>query len=45
MGGVMIVLTLDITALLWARWNEFLALTLMSVVVLAALAPPGRRLT
>ena len=37
MGGVMIVLTLDITALLWARWNEFLALTLMSVVVLAAL--------
>ena len=33
----MIVLTLDITALLWARWNEFLALTLMSVVVLAAL--------
>ena len=37
MGGMMIVLTLDITALLWARWNEFLALTLMSVVVLAAL--------
>ena len=37
MGGVMIVLTLDITALLWARWNEFLALTLMSVIVLAAL--------
>ena len=37
MGGVMIVLTLAITALLWARWNEFLALTLMSVVVLAAL--------
>ena len=37
MGGVMILLTLDITALLWARWNEFLALTLMSVVVLAAL--------
>ena len=37
MGGGMIVLTLDITALLWARWNEFLALTLMSVVVLAAL--------
>ena len=36
MGGVMIVLTLDITALLWARWNEFLALTLMSVIVLAA---------
>ena len=37
MGGVMIVLALDVTALLWARWNEFLALSLMSVVVLAAL--------
>ena len=37
MGGVMIVLSLDITVLLWARWNEFLALTLMSVIVLAAL--------
>ena len=37
MGGVMIVLALDVTALLWAKWNEFLALSLMSVVVLAAL--------
>ena len=37
MGGVMIVIALDITVLLWARWNEFLALTLMSVIVLAAL--------
>ncbi|MED5382229.1 MAG: phospho-N-acetylmuramoyl-pentapeptide-transferase, partial [Verrucomicrobiota bacterium] len=37
MGGIMIVLVLDITTLLWARWNEFLALSLMSVVVLAAL--------
>ena len=33
----MIVLSLDVTALLWAMWNEFLALSLMSVVVLAAL--------
>ncbi len=37
MGGVMVVLALDVTALLWAKWNEFLALSLMSVVVLAAL--------
>ena len=37
MGGIMIVLSLDVTALLWAKWNEFLALSLMSVVVLAAL--------
>lgn len=37
MGGIMIVLVLDLTTLLWARWNEFLALSLMSVVVLAAL--------
>ncbi|GIT05597.1 MAG: hypothetical protein CM1200mP29_10080 [Verrucomicrobiota bacterium] len=33
MGGVMIVLALDVTVLLWAKWNEFLALSLMSVVV------------
>ena len=37
MGGIMIVLSLDVTVLLWAKWNEFLALSLMSVVVLAAL--------
>jgi len=37
MGGIMVVLVLDVTTLLWARWNEFLALCLMSVVVLAAL--------
>ena len=37
MGGIMIVLSLDVTALLWAKWNEFLALSLISVVVLAAL--------
>ena len=37
MGGIMIVLVLDVTTLLWAKWNEFLALSLMSVVVLAAL--------
>ena len=37
MGGIMIVIALDLTVLLWARWNEFLALTLMSVIVLATL--------
>ncbi|MFL3667004.1 MAG: phospho-N-acetylmuramoyl-pentapeptide-transferase [Verrucomicrobiota bacterium] len=37
MGGIMIVLSLDVTVLLWAKWNEFLALSLMSVLVLAAL--------
>ena len=37
MGGIMIVLVLDVTTLLWAKWNEFLALSLMSVVVLSAL--------
>ena len=37
MGGVLIVLTMDISAMLWAQWNEFIILTLLSLVVLAAL--------
>ena len=37
MGGVMIVLVLDLTTLLWAQWNTFIQLTLLSVVVLAGL--------
>ncbi|MDQ6630341.1 MAG: phospho-N-acetylmuramoyl-pentapeptide-transferase [Verrucomicrobiota bacterium] len=37
MGGVLIVLTLDLTALLWAQWNTLIQLTLLSVLVLAAL--------
>jgi phospho-N-acetylmuramoyl-pentapeptide-transferase len=37
MGGVLIVLALDITALIWAQWNTFILLTLLSVVVLAGL--------
>jgi phospho-N-acetylmuramoyl-pentapeptide-transferase len=37
MGGVLIVLVLDLTALLWAQWNTLIQLTLLSVVVLAAL--------
>jgi len=37
MGGVMVVLIMDLTALLWAQWNTLLQLTLLSVLVLAAL--------
>jgi phospho-N-acetylmuramoyl-pentapeptide-transferase len=37
MGGIMIVLVLDVTTLLWARWNTLIELTLLSVVVLAGL--------
>ncbi len=37
MGGILIVLVIDLTALLWARWNALLVLTLLSMVVLAAL--------
>ncbi len=37
MGGLMIVLALDVTALLWARWNTLILLTLLSAVVLAGL--------
>ncbi|HVR35103.1 MAG TPA: phospho-N-acetylmuramoyl-pentapeptide-transferase, partial [Methylomirabilota bacterium] len=37
MGGVMIVLVLDLTALLWTQWNTLIQLTMLSVVVLAGL--------
>src|SRR5512137_1436765 len=37
MGGILIVAVMDVTALLWARWNVLLALTLLSVVVLMGL--------
>ncbi len=37
MGGILIVLVLDLSALLWARWNPFVLLTVLSVVVLAGL--------
>jgi phospho-N-acetylmuramoyl-pentapeptide-transferase len=37
MGGILIVLVIDLTALLWARWNELVVLTLLSMVVLGAL--------
>ncbi|MCK6498989.1 MAG: phospho-N-acetylmuramoyl-pentapeptide-transferase [Nitrospira sp.] len=37
MGGLLIVLVLDISAVLWGRWNTQLQLTLLSVLVLAGL--------
>ena len=37
MGGLMVVLVLDVTALLWAQWNSLIQLTLLSVVVLSGL--------
>ncbi len=37
MGGILIVLVVDLTTLLWAQWNEFIVLTLVSLLVLAAL--------
>ena len=37
MGGILIVLTLNLTTLLWAQWNALVQLTLLSVVVLTGL--------
>jgi phospho-N-acetylmuramoyl-pentapeptide-transferase len=37
MGGILIVLALNLTTLLWAQWNTLVQLTLFSVVVLTAL--------
>ena len=37
MGGVLIVMVLDLTALLWAQWNALVLLTLLSLLVLAGL--------
>jgi phospho-N-acetylmuramoyl-pentapeptide-transferase len=37
MGGILIVLALNFTTLLWAQWNILIALTLLSVVVLSGL--------
>lgn len=37
MGGLLIVTVLDLTVLLWARWNEMVLLTLFSLVALAGL--------
>jgi len=37
MGGILIVLALNFTTLLWAQWNTLVQLTLLSVVVLTGL--------
>ncbi|MGA2556604.1 MAG: phospho-N-acetylmuramoyl-pentapeptide-transferase, partial [Verrucomicrobiota bacterium] len=37
MGGLLIVLVLDVTALLWAQWNTQMLLALFSVIVLCGL--------
>jgi phospho-N-acetylmuramoyl-pentapeptide-transferase len=37
MGGVLIVIALDLSALVWAQLNELVVLTLLSLVVLAGL--------
>jgi len=37
MGGILIVLALNVTTLLWAQWNTLIQLTLLSVVVLTGL--------
>src|SRR5271168_3124937 len=37
MGGLMIVMVLDVTTVLWARWNTLIQLTLLTVVVLCGL--------
>ena len=41
MGGLMIVLVLDVTTLLWAQWNTLIQLTLLTVVVLVRAGLPG----
>jgi phospho-N-acetylmuramoyl-pentapeptide-transferase len=37
MGGILIILALNATTLLWAQWNPLIELTLLSVVVLTGL--------
>lgn len=37
MGGILIVVVLNMTTLLWAQWNTLVQLTLLSVVVLSGL--------
>ena len=37
MGGLLIVLTLNVTTLLWAQWKSLVLLTVLSVAVLAVL--------
>lgn len=37
MGGLLIVLVVDLTTLIWAQWNTLIQLTLLSVVVMCGL--------
>ncbi len=37
MGGLLIVMAIDLTALLWTQWNPLVVLTLLSLIGLAAL--------
>ena len=37
MGGILIIVALNLTTLLWAQWNTLVQLTLLSVVVLTGL--------
>src|ERR1041385_1584898 len=37
MGGILIVMALNISTLLWAQWNTLIELTLLPVLVLSAL--------
>lgn len=37
MGGIMLILIMDVTALMWAQWNTMVQLTLLSVLALAGL--------
>lgn len=37
MGGLLIVMVLDLSTLLWAQWNTLIQLTLLSIVVLCGL--------
>jgi phospho-N-acetylmuramoyl-pentapeptide-transferase len=37
MGGLLIVLVIDLSVILWTRWNALVMLTLLSLVVLAGL--------
>src|ERR1700749_14735 len=37
MGGLLIIVTLNLTTLLWAQWNSLVQLTMVSTAVLAVL--------
>src|SRR2546421_7127516 len=37
MGGILIVLVVDLTALVWAQWNTLILLTILSLIVLSGL--------